>query len=120
MLSDKQPSLVGAPSNSYRPEINELLAFTVIAVIINHFNKDLLPNGFLGVDIFFVISGYVITASLANREYESLGDLLLGFYARRVKLLMPALTVCVAITCVFGLLFIPPAGSQFNFEVPLC
>ena len=42
----------------YRPEIDGLRAFAVAAVIINHFNADLLPNGYLGVDIFFVISGY--------------------------------------------------------------
>ena len=50
------------PSSKYRPEIDGLRAFAVVAVIINHFNKDLLPSGYLGVDIFFVISGYVITS----------------------------------------------------------
>ena len=50
--------------NRYRPEIDGLRAFAVIAVIINHFNKDILPSGYLGVDIFFVISGLVITSSL--------------------------------------------------------
>jgi peptidoglycan/LPS O-acetylase OafA/YrhL len=51
----------------YRPEIDGMRAVAVIAVIVNHFNKELLPSGFLGVDIFFVISGYVITASLVER-----------------------------------------------------
>jgi peptidoglycan/LPS O-acetylase OafA/YrhL len=64
-------------SDNYRPEIDGLRALAVIAVIINHFSKDILPNGYLGVDVFFVISGYVITASLSNREYNSLGDFLL-------------------------------------------
>ena len=54
----------------YRPEIDGLRAFAVIAVIINHFNKDLLPSGYLGVDIFFVISGYVITASLSSKKNQ--------------------------------------------------
>ena len=49
----------------YRPEIDGLRAFAVVAVIINHFNKDILPSGFLGVDIFFIISGYLITSSLS-------------------------------------------------------
>ena len=50
-IGDKIP-----PSKSkYRPEIDGLRAFAVAAVIINHFNKDLLPSGYLGVDIFFVI-----------------------------------------------------------------
>ena len=48
-------------NKKYRPEIDGLRAFAVIAVIINHFDKDILPSGYLGVDIFFVISGYVIT-----------------------------------------------------------
>ena len=57
---------LGGPSKTshYRPEIDGIRAFAVIAVIINHFNEDLLPGGYLGVDIFFVISGYVITSSL--------------------------------------------------------
>ena len=52
----------------YRPEIDGLRAFAVISVIINHFNKDILPSGYLGVDIFFVISGFVITSSLYGRQ----------------------------------------------------
>ena len=48
----------------YRPEIDGLRAFAVVSVIINHFNKVILPGGYLGVDIFFVISGFVITSSL--------------------------------------------------------
>ena len=51
----------------YRPEIDGIRALAIIAVI-NHFNKNLLPNGYLGVDIFFVISGFVITSSLAKRK----------------------------------------------------
>ena len=47
------------PSATYRPEIDGLRAIAVIAVIINHFNKETLPSGYLGVDIFFVISGFV-------------------------------------------------------------
>jgi peptidoglycan/LPS O-acetylase OafA/YrhL len=98
----------------YRSEIDGLRALAVIAVIINHFNRELLPSGFLGVDIFFVISGYVITSSLADREYESIGDFLLGFYSRRIKRLMPTLITCITITCLVGFLFIPPTSGDFE------
>lgn len=75
----------------YRPEVDGLRAFAVVAVIINHFNKQLLPSGYLGVDVFFVISGYVITASLASRRSRGIGEFLVGFYDRRLKRLLPAL-----------------------------
>ena len=69
----------------YRPEIDGLRAFAVIAVIINHFNKEILPNGYLGVDIFFVISGFVITSSLYQRKSKNFNDFISGFYERRIK-----------------------------------
>jgi peptidoglycan/LPS O-acetylase OafA/YrhL len=94
-----------APS-FYRPEIDGLRAVAVIAVIINHFNKDIMPSGYLGVDIFFVISGFVITASFARaRPGKSRKELLLEFYTRRIKRLLPALAVCVAVTSLFSSLF---------------
>ena len=97
----------GASKSRYRPEIDGLRAFAVVAVIINHFNKDLLPSGYLGVDIFFVISGYVITSSLAGRQSKNFLDFLMGFYERRIKRLLPALVVFVLITSVLISLFNP-------------
>jgi peptidoglycan/LPS O-acetylase OafA/YrhL len=93
--------------SKYRPEIDGLRAFAVVAVIINHFNKDLLPSGYLGVDIFFVISGYVITSSLADRQSKNFLDFLTGFYERRIKRLVPALVVFVLITSILICLFNP-------------
>ena len=58
------PSAKHNATHRYRPEIDGLRAIAIVAVIINHFNSSILPGGFLGVDIFFVISGYVITKSL--------------------------------------------------------
>ena len=82
----------------YRPEIDGLRAFAVIAVIINHFNKDILPSGYLGVDIFFVISGFVITSSLDGRRSENISEFLGGFYSRRLRRLIPGLIFFVIIT----------------------
>tara|TARA_B100000989_G_C19517678_1_gene462496 strand:- start:1979 stop:2437 length:459 start_codon:yes stop_codon:yes gene_type:complete len=91
----------------YRPEIDGLKAFAVIAVIINHINKDILPNGYLGVDIFFVISGFVITSSLYQRESKNFKDFISGFYERRIKRLVPALSVFVLTMSIAICLFNP-------------
>ena len=93
-------SIYQSKSSRYRPEIDGLRAFAVIVVIINHFNKDILPGGYLGVDIFFVISGYVITSSLFGRPSKDFKDFISGFYERRIKRLVPALSVFVLITSI--------------------
>lgn len=93
--------------DTYRPEVDGIRALAVIAVIINHFNKNILPSGYLGVDIFFVISGFVITSSLAGRSSKGLGDFLTGFYVRRIKRLVPALVLFVVITGILICLFSP-------------
>ena len=105
------------PSSKYRPEIDGLRAFAVVAVIINHFNKDLLPSGYLGVDIFFVISGYVITSSLAGRESKNFLDFLTGFYERRIKRLVPALVMFVLITSLLICLFNPNPGTSLKTAI---
>ncbi len=93
--------------SNYRPEIDGLRALAVIAVIINHINKDILPSGYLGVDIFFVISGFVITSSLAGRSSESFGDFITGFYVRRIKRIIPALAIFVLLTSIAVCIFSP-------------
>jgi peptidoglycan/LPS O-acetylase OafA/YrhL len=91
----------------YRPEINGLRAFAVVAVIINHFNKEILPNGYLGVDMFFVISGFVLTSSLYQRPSNNFKNFIRGFYERRVKRLVPVLSVFILIMSIAICLFNP-------------
>jgi peptidoglycan/LPS O-acetylase OafA/YrhL len=98
----------------YRPEIDGLRGVAVLAVIINHFNDKLLPGGYLGVDVFFVISGFVITASLAARSSSSFAELFLGFYARRVRRLLPALVLFVLISGVLICFLVPDPGGTLG------
>ena len=101
----------------YRPEIDGLRALAVIAVVVNHLNSNVLPSGYLGVDIFFVISGFVITASLAGNSRKNLSDFVIGFYARRIKRLIPALVFFVAINSILICLFNP--NPRFSIETGL-
>lgn len=91
----------------YRHEIDGLRAVAISAVILNHFNQGLLPSGYLGVDIFFVISGYVISGSILNLNARDLADFLAHFYEKRIKRLTPALALCVAITSILVCLLNP-------------
>jgi len=99
---------------TYRPEIDGLRAVAVLGVIVHHLNTRLLPGGYLGVDIFFVISGFVITGSLARRPAASLADLMLGFYGRRIRRLLPAMLLCVVITAVALCLVNPEPGQMLG------
>ncbi len=67
-------------------------------MIASHLPEKFLSSGFLGVDVFFAISGFVVTASLLGQRRTQLSQLYVGFLARRIKRLMPALTLCVAVT----------------------
>ena len=84
----------------YLPEVDGIRAFAVTIVIINHFNKDFLPSGFLGVDIFFLISGFVITSSLIGRSETNFWGLISSFYSRRIKRIFPALLTCIIISSI--------------------
>ena len=93
--------------SDYRPEIDGLRALAVICVIVNHLDKTLLPGGYLGVDIFFVISGFVITSSLYKRKDKNLKVFITKFYLRRIKRLIPALSFFVFVTSIVICFFNP-------------
>jgi peptidoglycan/LPS O-acetylase OafA/YrhL len=94
-------------ASTYVPQIDGLRAVAVMAVMTYHLSPSLLPGGFSGVDVFFVISGYVISAALARAAREPLGRFLLGFYARRVLRIMPPLMACLLVTSVAATMLIP-------------
>jgi peptidoglycan/LPS O-acetylase OafA/YrhL len=84
--------------------IDGIRAFAVIVVILYHFFPGLVPNGFLGVDVFFVVSGFVISRSFWYWRSQGAVSFLLEFYARRLRRLLPALAVCISVTCVLMVL----------------
>ena len=90
---------------TYRSEIDGLRAVAVLAVIFYHLNPALLPGGFVGVDVFFVISGFLIT-SIILREKKSASFRLRNFWMRRIRRLFPALAVVLLATSAASLLIL--------------
>ena len=88
-------------NSDYKKEIDGLRALAVIGVVINHINYKILQSGYLGVDIFFVISGFVITSSLSrNTKSKNFLDFLMQFYSKRIKRILPALTIYVILVSI--------------------
>ncbi|MEI8023473.1 MAG: acyltransferase family protein [Actinomycetota bacterium] len=95
----------------HRPDIQGLRGVAVLLVVIYH-TGIALPGGFIGVDMFFVISGFVITQVLM-REFEETGTIRLrNFYARRARRLIPALSLMVVFTLLISLVAMSPFGEQ--------
>jgi len=96
-----------ADAHPKRADIQGLRGIAVLAVVLFHVSRSALPGGFAGVDIFFVISGYLITQILL-RDMEAGVFRLRDFYQRRVRRLFPALFTVLAFTLAAGLLILPP------------
>jgi peptidoglycan/LPS O-acetylase OafA/YrhL len=91
----------------YMPGIDALRAVSVLAVFLYHAGVGWMPGGFLGVDVFFVISGYLITALLLS-EYRRGGHIDVGrFWLRRARRLLPAVGVLIAATMTLAAIFVP-------------
>ena len=91
--------------SKYLPSIDSLRALAVLAVIIYHVDVNYLPGGFLGVDLFFVLSGYLIS-SLIIKEYKKTGSLnLYNFYIRRARRLLPAVYFMITVVLVVIVMF---------------
>ncbi len=99
-------------ANTYRPDVDGLRAIAIIAVVLYHAHVPGFAGGFVGVDVFFVISGYLIIG-LLFREFEQTGDLsLAGFFERRIRRLGPALVVVLLATLALGAVFLTPINGE--------
>jgi peptidoglycan/LPS O-acetylase OafA/YrhL len=98
----------------YLPGIDALRALAVLAVFFYHSGVGWMPGGFLGVDVFFVISGYLIT-SLLLREFRRGGHVQLGrFWLRRARRLLPAVGVLIAVTMIVAAIVEPDRIDQLR------
>ena len=105
-------------SSTHIPAIDGLRALAVFAVVLYHLGISWIPGGFLGVDLFFVISGYVITRLILDSIESANGLDIKEFYAARIRRLLPGLLVLIIVTSVFTALFAPDAVRRFISDVP--
>jgi peptidoglycan/LPS O-acetylase OafA/YrhL len=105
-------------SIQYIPAIDGLRALAVIAVIFYHLGFSWIPGGFLGVDLFFVISGYVITRLLLDSIAQSGGLDLRGFYLARIRRLLPALLFVLTTTTIAIGIWAPDTIRRLLIDAP--
>ena len=102
---------------SHRREIQGLRALAVLAVITNHLFPDLLPGGFLGVDIFFLLSGYLITSQLIElSEIDNTRHSLLVFYARRIRRILPSALLVIWVSVFLAYRYLGPVVGNENLR----
>ena len=101
----------------YRPGLDGLRALAVIAVLLYHADLTWIPGGFLGVEVFFVISGYLITALLL-KEWCQRGRVdLRSFWMRRARRLLPALYLLLVVTLAYAVVFLPGEVARLRGDV---
>jgi peptidoglycan/LPS O-acetylase OafA/YrhL len=98
---NQRPSEPGPRRSEYRPDIDGLRAIAVLAVIGYHASPSHVPGGFVGVDVFFVISGFLISGIILQSLHRGTFTFR-QFYARRIRRIFPALSVLLAVLLVVG------------------
>jgi len=101
--------------SNYRKDIQGLRAFAILSVLIFHTNKEWLPGGFIGVDIFLVISGFLITSIIINQQQTGSFSLK-HFFLSRAKRIIPAYLLMLGIVTVFMAIFLTPTDYKFFID----
>ena len=96
---------------NYRNEIDSLRAIAVVAVLLFHFFPALFPLGYLGVDLFFVISGFLISLYIVT-EFEKGSFSYSGFYHRRVRRILPVVMLVLVVCSVVSFFMFLPSNLQ--------
>ena len=104
--------LHGVADDEFRPDVEGLRALAVVAVVLFHLRLGAFQGGFVGVDVFFVLSGFLITRLLL-RELASTGTLSLpGFWARRARRLLPASCLVLVVTLLAATVALSPLAQR--------
>jgi peptidoglycan/LPS O-acetylase OafA/YrhL len=112
--ADRGERTIGGVRLPYLPGLDGLRALAVIAVLLYHAELSWVPGGFLGVEVFFVISGYLITALLLA-EHRQRGRVdLKAFWLRRARRLLPALYLLLVVTLTFAVVFLPEEVARLR------
>jgi len=106
--SGMRETLSGRTALKYRPDIDGLRAVAVLSVLAFHIRLRGIQGGFVGVDVFFVISGYLISSIVFSEIAESRYSVI-GFYERRIRRIFPALFAMLAVFSVFAVIYLLPA-----------
>ncbi len=96
-------------ADGYIGAIDGLRAIAVLSVMVCHLQRTWLPGGFTGVDVFFVISGFVVTLSMVDQHFERVRDMVAFFYARRLRRIAPALIAMLLVATLTTVMFVPDA-----------
>jgi peptidoglycan/LPS O-acetylase OafA/YrhL len=107
----------GGRSGSYIEAIDGLRAIAVLAIIAFHISESYLPGGYVGVDIFYAISGFVVARSVHSLPSGTLGEYFGAFYRRRLLRIFPAIALFVLVTLVFCALFTPIIAQTRHMEL---
>jgi peptidoglycan/LPS O-acetylase OafA/YrhL len=94
----------------YRPDVEGMRAIAILLVVAAHAKVPWLAGGFVGVDVFYVLSGYLITGLLVQESVTTGRLRFANFYGRRLRRLLPALFLMLAVTCGLAYLLMPPSG----------
>src|SRR4029077_5576866 len=103
------------PETPYRADIDGLRAVSILLVVVYHAHPWLIPGGFVGVDVFFVISGFLITRIILT-QVDAGAFSIAGFYGRRVRRIFPALIVVLGSTYLIGWFVLLPDQFQLLGE----
>lgn len=104
-------------ARGYVPAIAGLRSLAVLSIVAYHLDPAWLPGGFVGVDIFFVISGFVVAHSVAGKPHDTFRGYLAWFYKRRFQRILPAAFAYIIVAALLSLLFVPLATPTRFMEI---